>query len=120
MAPFPGGYSTRQGASSTTWSCPPLDASLTLPQVVDWHYTHSPNHPFFVYSKSEEEQEPSVITWKDAALSIHHTARSFIDLVGNGSRCIIAVLAVAGMCNHIILEIIFFLIISIQILSHMP
>ncbi|KAH7912486.1 acetyl-CoA synthetase-like protein [Hygrophoropsis aurantiaca] len=33
-----------------TFSRPPLDGSLTLPQIYDWHYTHNPNHPIFEYA----------------------------------------------------------------------
>ncbi|KAH9949726.1 hypothetical protein B0H21DRAFT_819887 [Amylocystis lapponica] len=31
------------------FAVPPLDGSLTVPQIFDWHYEHNSNHPIFVY-----------------------------------------------------------------------
>lgn len=39
--------------SCPTFALPPLDGSLTLPDLYEWHSKNSPNHPLFVY-----EDEP--------------------------------------------------------------
>lgn len=39
--------------SSTTFRPPPLDGSLSVPEMWDWHAEHSANHPLFRYAKDD-------------------------------------------------------------------
>ncbi|KAJ3572833.1 hypothetical protein NP233_g2821 [Leucocoprinus birnbaumii] len=41
---------TLQGARSTTFTRPPLDQSLTIPEIYAFHAQKSPNHPLFVFA----------------------------------------------------------------------
>ncbi|KAJ3566240.1 hypothetical protein NP233_g7123 [Leucocoprinus birnbaumii] len=43
-------FPTLQAAESTTFTRPPFDQSLTVPELYAFHAQHSPNHPLFVYS----------------------------------------------------------------------
>lgn len=42
------------GAQSATFSTPPLDGSLTFPEVLAFHATHSSSHKLFVYPEDGE------------------------------------------------------------------
>lgn len=46
---------TLQGASSSTWTRPPLDGSLTLPELYAFHAERSPEHPLFVYADDVDQ-----------------------------------------------------------------
>ncbi|KAF8993889.1 hypothetical protein BDQ17DRAFT_1431390 [Cyathus striatus] len=39
-----------QALASDTFRPPPLDGSLTLPEIYDWHMKNTPNHRLFVYA----------------------------------------------------------------------
>ncbi|KZT73709.1 acetyl-CoA synthetase-like protein [Daedalea quercina L-15889] len=47
--------------SCTTFCVPPLDGSLTFPQLIDFHGQESANHRFFVYA--EEDGTVESLTW---------------------------------------------------------
>ncbi|EFI26844.1 ICS [Coprinopsis cinerea okayama7 len=59
--------------SSATFSRPPLDMSLNLPELVEWHETHSALHPVFAYPVSGGHVE--VLRWFEVALLVRHEAR---------------------------------------------
>ena len=61
-----------QGLKSTTFCVPPLDGSLTFPQLFEFHGKHSPEHPFFVYA--EEDGTTKTITWGRSVQAILRSA----------------------------------------------
>ncbi|KAJ3535272.1 hypothetical protein NM688_g7002 [Phlebia brevispora] len=58
-----------QALSSTTFRPPPLDGSLSIPELYDWHLTNSPDHPLFVFS--DENGSATTITWKEVGCAVH-------------------------------------------------
>ena len=41
---------TLQAAGSTTFTRPPFEQSLTVPELYAFHAQHSPDHPIFIFS----------------------------------------------------------------------
>ena len=62
-----------QALTSTTFKVPPLDGSLTLSQIYDWHYEHSPEHPVFEYA--DDDGKVHILKMKDIVPAIHRGAR---------------------------------------------
>src|ERR1700743_2036418 len=62
-----------QALSSITFKKPVLDGSMTLPEIYDWHYINSPNHPLFVYS--DDLDNVQTIVFYEAVRAIHKVAR---------------------------------------------
>ncbi|KAK0483762.1 hypothetical protein IW261DRAFT_1332931 [Armillaria novae-zelandiae] len=62
-----------QGLSSPTFRAPPLDGSLTIPEIYAWHLQHSPNHRLFVYAR--EDGSVQTINWAEAVAAIYTGAR---------------------------------------------
>ncbi|KAF5351512.1 hypothetical protein D9758_007194 [Tetrapyrgos nigripes] len=62
-------YNAFKGRS--TFTRPPLDQSLPLALLFDYHGTNSPNHPLFRY---DEDGELKTILWKDATAAIRRAA----------------------------------------------
>lgn len=56
-------YPMAQGVNSGTWTVPPIDGTLTIPEIFDFHLKHSPTHPFFTY------HDPSIDEVKEVSLS---------------------------------------------------
>ena len=46
IAPLP----KSQALNTSTFHIPPLDGSLSLGEIFDWQYEHSPEHPVFQYA----------------------------------------------------------------------
>lgn len=88
-----------QGLNSTTFSPPPLDGSLTIPELVEWHYKRSANHPVFIY---DDDGSTKTIHWKDLYPAIHRAGRYVRKVFGFASpetpsdRPVIAILANVG------------------------
>lgn len=53
---------TLQGCCSATFQQPPLDGSLTVPELFAWHAKHSPIHPVFVHPNSDPSITDSIVT----------------------------------------------------------
>jgi hypothetical protein len=96
-----------QALNSTTFTLPPLDGSLTLPEIYDFHLERSPNHPLFVYADGFGSTR--VILWCEAVRGVHQAGRivrSRLEVeqaVPIGGRPVIAILALAGMLCSIYL-----------------
>ncbi|KAH9934352.1 uncharacterized protein B0H18DRAFT_556620 [Fomitopsis serialis] len=58
-----------QARSSTTFRPPPLDGSLTLPEMFDWHLKHTPNHRLFVFAKGDGTLR--TIYWPEAVRAVY-------------------------------------------------
>lgn len=58
---------------SNTFRPPPLDGSITVPEMYDWHLKNSPDHPIFVYS--DEDGATSTIKIEEAVKAMHRAGR---------------------------------------------
>ena len=67
-----------QALNTTTFVPPPLDLSLTAPELIDFHRTHSPNHVVYVYEDAPGERKQ--ITFSTWIRAIHRAARCVRDL----------------------------------------
>ena len=86
-----------QGLSSKTFKVPPLDGSLTLPEIWDWHLENSPDHPVFVYR--EDDGAERTIYMRDAIYAVHRAGRILLNRLPQSvadNRPVIAILAVTG------------------------
>ena len=72
-----------QALTSTTFQPPPLDGTLGIPELFDWHGDHSPNHPLFVYTNSDGANVS--ITWLDAVRAIHKAGHLIRTLANKSS-----------------------------------
>lgn len=89
-----------QALTSTTFVPPPHDLSLTVPEIIDFHRTHSPNHVVYVYEDSPGEcKQINFSTWIRA---IHRAGRCVHNLFrlseskACGGKPIISLLANSG------------------------
>lgn len=63
----------QQGTHSSTFTSPPHDTYLSVPEVYDWHWEHSSSHPFFVY---HDDNKATTVYWKDAAQAVYRIAKA--------------------------------------------
>ncbi|KAH8116797.1 hypothetical protein DFH11DRAFT_1687657 [Phellopilus nigrolimitatus] len=70
-----------QALNSKTFKLPPLDGSLTIPEIYDWHLDNTPDHPLFVYSDPEGVEHK--ILWPAAVRAFHRAAHIVYSRVGN-------------------------------------
>ena len=96
-----------QALNCTTFALPPLDGTLTLPEIYDFHLQHSPNHQLFVYA--DRSGLNHTILWSKAVRSIHragHIVQSRLNdgLVKPSCKPIVAILALSGMSHISIYE----------------
>jgi len=95
-----------QALSSSTFTLPPLNGTLTPPELYDFHLQYSPNHPFFVYTKSGSTH---TILWSKAVRSAHRAGRIVQSRLEDGKtnppscRPIVSILALSGMLHVSIL-----------------
>lgn len=87
-----------QAQSSSTFIPPPLDGSLTIPEIYDFHLKHNGEHPLFVYD--DENGVVRTIRWKQAVQAIH-TAGRFVRSATREPQAqdhtpVVAILAVNG------------------------
>ncbi|THH19547.1 hypothetical protein EW146_g1644 [Bondarzewia mesenterica] len=62
-----------QVLNSATFRAPPLhDRSLTLPDLYDWQYEHSPDHPLFLFE--DQPRQLKTIDWRPAVRAMHRAA----------------------------------------------
>ena len=62
------------------YETPPLDGSLTVPELYDWHYEHNPRFPVFQYLN--DDRVPVKITYSEVVPAVHGAGRlvsSYID-----------------------------------------
>lgn len=103
------------GLTSTTFVAPPLDGSITIPQMFDHHAAHSPNHPVFLYEDGPGNK--IFIHWKEIHQATGRVARYMeaqgISAATEGPK-IIAILAVLDSITY------FTLVHGIIRLGHVP
>ncbi|KAG5729986.1 Linear gramicidin synthase subunit D [Termitomyces sp. T112] len=61
-----------QTASSPTFAPPPLDGSLTIPEIYEYHLEYNGDHPLFLYDFNDEAV---TVQWKQAVHAIRRAAR---------------------------------------------
>lgn len=89
-----------QALTSNTFKPPPLDGSLTVPELYDWHLHNTPNHPLFVYS--DEAGKDHTILWPEAVRAVHRAGRIVQSRLQSSctntseSPKVVAILAAAG------------------------
>ncbi|TCD65683.1 putative NRPS-like protein biosynthetic cluster [Steccherinum ochraceum] len=94
-----------QALSSTTFRIPPLDGSLTMPEIWDWHLEYSPEHPLFVYS--DEDGNERIVKIREAVHGMHRAGwiirsrlpESLVDI-----RPVIAILAATDTITYFLTE----------------
>lgn len=106
LKPVP--FRTPQAVSSSTFSTPPLNGSLSLPEICDYHRLFSADHPLFVYDDESEDfdgqggEMKQTITWGHAVRAVHTMARlteGSIRMSDSKKKCtVVAVLASLGVC----------------------
>ncbi|KAF9561000.1 acetyl-CoA synthetase-like protein [Agrocybe pediades] len=83
-----------QSLSSETFTPPPLDGSLTLPEIFDWHLQHSSSHPLYVY---RQDGHIRTILWPEAVRAVYagvEFVRKAMDRVpGVNTHQVVAILA---------------------------
>ncbi|KAJ7119155.1 hypothetical protein C8R44DRAFT_923158 [Mycena epipterygia] len=62
-----------QGVDSLTFSPGSLDGSLTIPQLLDRHLEHSPNHPAYIYD--DPKGEIVAVTFSQYIRTVHAACR---------------------------------------------
>ncbi|KAF8496994.1 hypothetical protein JB92DRAFT_2585229, partial [Gautieria morchelliformis] len=62
-----------QGVDSTTFTPPPLDGSLTIPEIYEAQVKNSPNHPFFVFA--EYPRKVRTVYYPEGVQAIRNAAR---------------------------------------------
>lgn len=87
-----------QVLSSTTFRAPPLDGSLTLPEIYDWHLENTPNHRIFTFAT--EDGTVRDIMWPEAVTAMHVGAKILRERLSlradTGNTPIVAILASSG------------------------
>ncbi|KAI0691830.1 hypothetical protein BC835DRAFT_1278821 [Cytidiella melzeri] len=91
------------GTSSDTFRQPPLDGSLCMAEIYEWHAHNSPNHPVFQYL--EDTGCAATITFKDAIQAIYRggwllRAAAERHLQLEGMRPTIAVIALSETISY--------------------
>lgn len=89
-----------QGVNSTTFKQPPVDGSMSVPEMYDWHAVHSSDHPLFVYP--EDDGEVKTIPYKEAALAFHRAGQLFRSVAKETTQSppLVAILVHSGTCGH--------------------
>ncbi|KAH8114785.1 acetyl-CoA synthetase-like protein [Phellopilus nigrolimitatus] len=75
------GFRTPQAAKSKTFTAPPLDGSLALHQLYDFHGTHSPKHPLYVFATPQDDAK--TMTWADAQRGVHRAVAFVANAMAN-------------------------------------
>ncbi|KAJ6553311.1 hypothetical protein B0H19DRAFT_1263705 [Mycena capillaripes] len=58
-----------QARRPSTFVPPPLDGTLTIAEIYDWHFEHTPLHRLFVYARTDESIRE--IYWPEAVQAIY-------------------------------------------------
>jgi hypothetical protein len=89
-------------AQPTSWAFPPVDGSLTVPEIFDWNYEHNPQHPLFVHPKGNGQLEYT--TMKQAVQAMHrvsHRYTSYLTAQGHApserDAPVVAIFGLTGM-----------------------
>ncbi|KAK0472170.1 NRPS-like enzyme [Armillaria novae-zelandiae] len=84
-------FPTPQGVSSPTFKPPPLDGSLTVPELFDYNGFHSAKHPLFRYDNPDNGDFRS-ITWEEGVAASHVAGHYFREHIDDETPVVIAIL----------------------------
>ncbi|KAF7349949.1 Acetyl-CoA synthetase-like protein [Mycena venus] len=91
-----------QAHSCTTFRPPPLDGSLSVPQICDWHFYNSPNHKIFVFACADGSMR--TIYWPEAVHAAWVGAKLLRDrfkwVPGAAATPVIAILAASDTISY--------------------
>jgi hypothetical protein len=92
---------TLQGRKSTTFTRPPLDGSLTLPELYAFHALNSSQHPLFTYVDDGSAKRTREICYPEAYTAIQRAhgivSRYHSDLLGDVTTApVVGILASLG------------------------
>lgn len=97
-------FPTPQGAHSSTFTPPPVDGSLFLPEIYDYLGENSPDHPIFVY---DDKSTLHTITWSQVARAIHNAARLVEGHIRSGDKnknsTVVAILSTSDFITNFVL-----------------
>ncbi len=80
--------------SSSTFTRPPLDGSLTYPEIFDYNAQHIPDHPVFQFYDQDYIHK---VTWSEVTKAIHAAGRIALENVPRtDSTPVVGVLENAG------------------------
>jgi acyl-CoA synthetase (AMP-forming)/AMP-acid ligase II len=68
-------FQIQHGLQYPSFTPPPLDGSLTLAQIVDWHAERSKDHVYATFATSEGLRE---VTWGELGAAVHRAARTLL------------------------------------------
>ncbi|KAF9258234.1 hypothetical protein L218DRAFT_821252, partial [Marasmius fiardii PR-910] len=93
-----------QTSPSTTFRPPPIDGSLTLLDMCEWHREHSPEHPLFIFARPDGTT--SQITWADTVNAVHRGVSFIQDRIkisksSGDSTPVIAIVAQSETISYI-------------------
>lgn len=71
-----------QAKNSKTFRPPPLDGSLTYPELYDWHLENTTNHPLFVYSYKSDVR---TLLWPEVVRAVHRAGRFVRSVASQGA-----------------------------------
>jgi hypothetical protein len=97
---------TPQAVHCKTFTPPPMDGTMTVPDVFDWHAEHSPDHVVFVLSDNLES-ETERMTYKDAnALINKATGLYYRDLARHDvpARSVVGIFGNPGMSSFMVVD----------------
>lgn len=95
----------------SNFTTPPLDGSLTIPEIYDWHYKHNPNYPVFKYADGHNVKH---LLYSDLVPAAHRAGRyiaAVTNLDVNADRStypIVALLSTAGNATYLLIHDIIF------------
>ncbi|KAF8148672.1 hypothetical protein B0H34DRAFT_736537 [Crassisporium funariophilum] len=73
LLPLPVEHTTYARDSSRTFKLPPLDGSLTLPEIYDWHLDHNSSHTLFIFESNTVGY--THLTYADVVPAAYRAAR---------------------------------------------
>ena len=90
----------READGLGVYRVPPLDGSLSVPEIYDWHYRHNPDFPLFQYL--ENGQVPIRITYSQAIPAIHRAGRMMKSYINRSEipQPVFAILSSTGARFH--------------------
>ncbi|PBK68197.1 NRPS-like enzyme [Armillaria solidipes] len=82
---------TLPDVTSLTFKSPPLDGSLTFPELFDYNAIHSPKHPLFRYDDPDNGGFRTIL-WEEG-IAAFHTAGHYFKKYVHGDAVIVGILA---------------------------
>ncbi|KAK0451170.1 NRPS-like enzyme [Desarmillaria tabescens] len=81
-----------QGVSSLTFKPPPVDGSLTFPELFDYNATHSPKHPLFRYDDPDNGGFRTIL-WEEGVAAFHTAGYYFKKHIHSDAPVTVGILA---------------------------